>query len=141
MSGEPTLHDVLEEAVEFEMRAMLSYGHMAVYCRGMYRLTLAPLFEAEAAESAVHLSLVRGILSDLQVEPGTKIEIDLDLEETMLSAPEDLLMKAFEMERTALSIYRHAHVLAEGRPIIQRQLETLIDQEDASVAEISRLLR
>lgn len=144
MSGDITLLvEGLQAAVEIELRAMITYGHMAAFCRGVDRLLLNPLFSGEAAESVLHLGQVRDMLADLGAEAHTHYEFKLDCEATGALTAQQMLKLALTMELEALSLYTSLHGTAEelGLVTLTRKLEALLDQEQESVHEMTRLLR
>ena len=132
----------LRSAVDVEVAAMVTYGHMAAFCRGVDRLMLTPLFEGEAAESVMHLALVREILADLGSEANVNYEFTLASVEVGSMTSTGLLRIALTMEEDALNLYTTLRALAEKLelPTIARKLETLLDQEQESVHEMRRLL-
>jgi len=132
----------LKTAVELELRAFALYGHMATFCRGVHRLTLAPFFEGEAAESVIHLGQVRQLLSDLGVEASTHYDLDFEFDGVSTMSHEDLLKIALDMETQAHGLYTAAHEFACELPLptVQRRLEDLMDQERDSVLEVKKLL-
>jgi len=136
------LVEYLKSAVGLELRAAAMYGHMATYCRGQSRLLLSPFFEGEAAESVMHLGMVRQVLADLDVEAPVSYQIDFSFDSAEDLSYSDLLTSALEMETQAHQTYMNAYEVACELPLptLQRKLEDLMDQERESVLEVRRLL-
>ena len=127
----------LNNALGWEMRALILYSHYAAYVRGIYRLHLKPFFEAEATESLGHGSAV---LTEIVKLGGTAVT---ERDKTPIIHTTDyevMLQEAMKTESQAARSYKEFLDL----PGIDSELYDVIEQiyfaEERSVEELNQLI-
>ncbi len=135
--SEPQLIDKLNEALAWELRALNMYAHYASYVTGIYRLHLAPHFQAEASESLTHASAVRDAIAKLE---GVAVTAAADVEIVHTTSYEVMLEEALMTEQKAAANYRD--ILGDIDP--EDEMFDVIQQiqfaEDRAVDELKRLM-
>lgn len=137
------LLEALKDALRWELRAMVMYGHFAAHVTGLHRSHLKPYFEAEAAESMTHASTVRDALVKLGAKCPTRLS---DAEIPHHKGPEEMLIAALATEQRAGECYLRVLQLLEGddgEPTDREMydaVEAIYFDEERAVNELMQLL-
>ncbi|MFT6397152.1 MAG: bacterioferritin [Bradymonadia bacterium] len=131
------LVDKLNESLAWEMRALSMYSHYASYVTGIYRLHLAPHFQAEAEESLTHASAVRDAIAKLE---GIAVTAAADVEIVHTSSYEVMLEEALMTEKKAAANYREILGLIDPEDEMYDVIQQIQFAEDRAVDELRRLM-
>ncbi len=136
-SSNAVLIDRLNDALGWEIRALLMYAHYAAYVKGIYRLHLKPYFEAEATESVGHATAVRDQITKLGGVARTSRD------ETEIVHTTDyrvMLTEAMKTESHAAKSYREFLELPGIDSELSDAIEQIYFQEERAVEELKQLM-
>ncbi len=129
--------ELLNKALEWELRAHALYAHYAAYLKGLESLTLAGHFKEEAMESIGHAEKIRQMIADLGGEATTTRDPEpiVHTEDWKTMVEEGL-----KTERKAAAGYREIlPMLKDYDPFYHDIRHILLDELNA-VVEMENLL-
>lgn len=135
--GNRQLIALLNQALGWELRAQAMYAHYAAYVKGLESLTLAPHFEAEAAESVGHAKKVRDAIALLDGEAVT-VRDKAPIVHT--GNTRVMLTESLKTEQTAAATYRRIIPLVKDNPVLFHSLSHVWMDEVKAVTEVENLL-
>lgn len=127
----------LNQALAWELRAMLLYAHFADYVAGIHRLQLTSYFAGEAAESLDHASTVRSAIVSLG---GVAVT---DRDPTPIPHTTEyrtMLEESIKVERKAAQTYADILEQLDDNSELYDNLQQVYFAEERSVIELEQLL-
>ena len=129
----------LNNALSWELRAIIMYSHYSAYVQGINRLHLSTHFNQEATESVGHANIVRSAIVKLG---GIAITERNPSEIVHTNDYIEMLEQAYQTEKTAGNVY--AEILetlkSHNDDELYDSIETIYFAELRSVEEVRMLL-
>jgi bacterioferritin (cytochrome b1) len=127
----------LNDALGWEMRALIMYAHYSAYVQGIYRLHLKPFFGGEATESMTHADTVRNEIVRLGGEARTERDSTEIVHTTDYRV---MLEESMKTELHAAETYKGFLELPGLDADLYDSIEQIYFAETRSVEELRQLL-
>ncbi len=127
----------LNEALAWELRAVLMYAHYTAYLTGRDRLDFEDYFAKESEESMGHAKVVRQIIADLD---GKAVSMPDPAPIPDTRDAKKMLAEALKTEETAEQKYREALSLFEHQTAWHHDLRHIMMDEEMAQIELKRLM-
>lgn len=125
----------LNDAIKMEHTLAMQCFRYEMTVRGLWRLSLAPLFKNLAEEAQGHARKFASKVVALGAQP-TCLVADVD----DAKSPEDMVRSVLELERGAFAVYTSALAMVpDGDTALRNMLEDHIDAEQQHIDELTLL--
>jgi bacterioferritin len=129
----------LNRILECELAGVVRYTHYSMMIFGYNRIPIVKWFQDEAAESLAHAQQAGEMITRLGGHPSLAIG---DLLETHAHDIGEILRETLVAEHAALKLYTGLLKLVAGKSVaIEEYARDLIEQEEAHIDEIDKMLR
>jgi bacterioferritin len=129
----------LNRILECELAGVVRYTHYSMMIFGYNRIPIVKWFQDEAAESLAHAHQAGEMITRLGGHPSLAIG---DLLETHEHDIGQILRETLVAERNAFALYNGLLKLVAGKSVaLEEYARDLIEQEDAHIDEIDKMLR
>ena len=129
----------LNRILECELAGVVRYTHYSMMIFGYSRIPIVSWFQAEATESVTHAQQAGELVTRLGGHPSLAIGPLLETHEHDIG---QILRETLQAEHTALGLYNQLLKLVAGKSVaLEEYARDLIDQEEAHIDEIDKMLR
>jgi bacterioferritin len=131
--------DQLNKVLECELAGVVRYTHYSMMIFGYSRIPIVAWFRDEATESLAHAQRAGEMVTRLGGHPSLAIG---PLLETHKHDIGEILRETLQAEHYALGLYNELLSLVAGRNVaLEEYARSLIEQEEAHIDEIDKMLR